>query len=87
MAKAVIKVSEMDQEMLEFAINQTLYAIDNYTSEREIATHMKKEFEEAYGVTWHCFVGRHLSSFVTHEKNCYAYFYLGQMGVVLFKTP
>mmetsp|Transcript_40305 Transcript_40305/g.101237 ORF Transcript_40305/g.101237 Transcript_40305/m.101237 type:complete len:88 (-) Transcript_40305:119-382(-) len=87
MAKAVVRHHEMEAEMLEYAINQTLHAIETYNTEREIASHMKKEFEEAYGATWHCLVGRHFSSYVTHEKGCYAYFYVGQMGVLLFKTP
>mmetsp|Transcript_40738 Transcript_40738/g.120810 ORF Transcript_40738/g.120810 Transcript_40738/m.120810 type:complete len:89 (+) Transcript_40738:105-371(+) len=86
-SKAVVKFHEMDNDMLQFAIDQTVWAMDNYTSEREIATHMKKEFEDAYGTTWHCLCGRHFSSFVTHEKNCYAYFYVGQMGINLWKTP
>mmetsp|Transcript_21026 Transcript_21026/g.59700 ORF Transcript_21026/g.59700 Transcript_21026/m.59700 type:complete len:88 (+) Transcript_21026:60-323(+) len=87
MAKAVVKIHEMEAEMLEFAINQTTFAIERYNSEREIATHMKKELEDTYGATWHCLVGRHFASYVTHEKSCYAYYYVGQMGVLVFKTP
>lgn len=25
---------------------------------------------------WHCFVGRHFASYVTHEKGKYMYFYI-----------
>mmetsp|Transcript_132509 Transcript_132509/g.283205 ORF Transcript_132509/g.283205 Transcript_132509/m.283205 type:complete len:88 (-) Transcript_132509:383-646(-) len=87
MSRAVVKINDMEGDMLEFAVNQTVYAQDNYNSEQEIAKYMKTQFEDTYGPTWHCLVGRHFSSYVTHEKNCYAYFYVGQMGVMLFKTP
>mmetsp|Transcript_7064 Transcript_7064/g.11377 ORF Transcript_7064/g.11377 Transcript_7064/m.11377 type:complete len:88 (+) Transcript_7064:40-303(+) len=87
MAKAVVKAFDMDQDTLEFAINQTSYALDNFTSEKEIASYLKQQFEAKYQPNWHCLVGRHFASYVTHEKSCYCYFYIGQMGVMLFKTP
>mmetsp|Transcript_67021 Transcript_67021/g.131982 ORF Transcript_67021/g.131982 Transcript_67021/m.131982 type:complete len:89 (-) Transcript_67021:42-308(-) len=85
--KMVVKSHEMEPEMLEFVQSQIAYAIEHYNSEREIATHMKTEFEDTYNGTWHCLVGRHFASYVTHEKGMYVYFYVGQMGVMLFKTP
>lgn len=44
-------------------------------------------FLNSYQATWHCIVGRHFGSYVTHEKSCYCYFYVGQMGVLAWKTP
>ena len=41
----------------------------------------------SYQSTWHCIIGRHFGSYVTHEKSCYCYFYIGQMGVMVWKTP
>mmetsp|Transcript_25766 Transcript_25766/g.59581 ORF Transcript_25766/g.59581 Transcript_25766/m.59581 type:complete len:88 (-) Transcript_25766:105-368(-) len=87
MARAVVKHSEMENEMLEFAIQQMQEALEKFTSEKEIAAFLKAKFEEMYQPTWHCFIGRHFASYVTHEKGCYCYFYVGQMGVTLFKTP
>ena len=78
---------EMPPEMLDFVIAKTIVAQELFNSEREIASHLKQELESAYGPTWHCIVGRHFGSFLTHEKNCYAYFYVGQMGVMVWKTP
>ena len=36
--------------------------------------------------SWHCFVGRNLSCFVTHEAGKFVYFYVGQMGIIIFAT-
>lgn len=89
MAKPVVKSNpgDMEPEMLDFAINKALYAQENFNSEKEIASYLKNQFEEMYDPTWHCIVGRHFGSYVTHEKSRYCYFYVGQMGVMLFKTP
>jgi len=35
-------------------------------SPREIAGTLKKEFDQLYGHTWHCIVGKSFGSFVTH---------------------
>lgn len=35
---------------------------------------------------WHCFVGRKFSCFVSYEEGKFIYFYLGQMGVVVFAS-
>ena len=39
-----------------------------------------------FGPTWHCVVGRHFGSYVTHETRSFAYFYLGPLAVLLFKS-
>lgn len=84
--KAVVKTFDMEPDMLEFAINKTAFAMDTYSNEKEIASYLKQQMEDMYDPSWHCIVGRHFGSYVTHEKSCYCYFYVGQMGVMLFKT-
>mmetsp|Transcript_52701 Transcript_52701/g.115530 ORF Transcript_52701/g.115530 Transcript_52701/m.115530 type:complete len:91 (+) Transcript_52701:73-345(+) len=86
-ARTVVKFAEMDPDMLEFAQSTAISALENNTDEKDIASYLKREFENLYQPTWHCIVGRHFSSYVTHEKKCYCYFYIGQMGVCLWKTP
>jgi dynein light chain LC8-type len=51
-----------------------------------MAAYIKREIEKEVGGTWHCFVGRKFSSYVTHEQGYFIYFYVGQMGICLFKT-
>ena len=39
------------------------------TTEKEVAHQIKTEFDQTYEPTWHCVVGRHFGSYVTHEKS------------------
>ena len=40
--------------------------MQKYSVEKDIAQHIKKDFDARYGATWHCIVGRNFGSFVTH---------------------
>lgn len=131
--KAVIRQQEMPQEMLDYIVAKTIVAQEQFNSEKEIASFLKKEMQDmyhyfssgrqqsisigfcfcsisivgitstialrrklqrthttlhnSYQATWHVVIGRFFGSYVTHEKNCYCYFYVGQMGVLAWKTP
>lgn len=54
--------------------------------ERDVAAHIKKEFDSKYGTTWHCVVGKQFGSYVTHESKHFIYFYYNDYAVLLFKT-
>ena len=41
---------------------------------------------QQYKGLWHCFVGRNFGAFVTHEQDKFSYFYIGQIGFLLFST-
>lgn len=83
---AVIKICEMDQEMQGYAIETGIRAAQDKSTEQEIASYIKKTFEEKYQPNWHCIVGRNFGAHVTFEAKNYIYFYIGQMGVLLFKS-
>lgn len=61
-------------------------AIDNFKVEKEIAAYLKKEMDQLYGATWHVIVGESFGSYVTHEQGCFAYFYLGELAFLVFKS-
>jgi dynein light chain LC8-type len=61
-------------------------AVSKFTLEKDVAAHVKKEMDARFGPTWHCVVGRHFGSYVTHETRSFAYFYLGPLAVLLFKS-
>ncbi|RMZ78374.1 hypothetical protein DV738_g3948, partial [Chaetothyriales sp. CBS 135597] len=42
-------------------------AMEKFNIEKDIATHIKREFDARKGATWHCIVGRNFGSFVTHD--------------------
>ncbi|CAH8448686.1 unnamed protein product [Dicrocoelium dendriticum] len=84
--KAVIKNTDMSEEMQREAVNCCTEAIKNYSVEKDVAAHIKKEFDKRYNPTWHCIVGRNFGSYVTHETNNFIYLYLGPVAVLLFKS-
>ncbi|KAL0085958.1 dynein light chain 1, cytoplasmic [Phycomyces blakesleeanus] len=65
-SKAVIKSADMSEEMQQEAIDCSTQALEKYNIEKDIAAHIKREFDKKYGPTWHCVVGRNFGSFVTH---------------------
>ncbi|KAG6491845.1 hypothetical protein ZIOFF_046783 [Zingiber officinale] len=78
-----------------------LFAFQEHAVEKNIAEHIKKEFDARYGQSWHCIVGRNfgeindypsnsscacLGSFVTHESKHFIYLYVDSKAVLLFKS-
>ena len=84
--KAIIKNSDMSEEMQQDVINVSSKAIEMYSIEKDIACYIKKEFDKKHSPTWHCVVGRNFGSYVTHETKHFIYFYLGQIAILLFKS-
>ncbi|KAF0982563.1 hypothetical protein C9374_003699 [Naegleria lovaniensis] len=84
--KAVIKNADMEENMQRDAVDIASQALDKFNIEKDIAAHIKKEFDKKYNPTWHCVVGRNFGSYVTHETKHFIYFYLGQVAVLLFKS-
>lgn len=84
--KATIKSADMTEEMQQYSIQVAREAMAQFTLEKEVAQHIKKEFDSRHGSTWHCIVGRNFGSFVTHETKHFIYFYVGHLAVLLFKT-
>nr|CAH8827130.1 unnamed protein product [Trichobilharzia regenti] len=84
--KAVIKNADMSTEMQEDAVHVAASALDKYDVEKDIAAHIKKDFDRRHHPTWHCIVGRHFGSYVTHETNNFIYFYLDDRAFLLYKS-
>ncbi|KAJ9650023.1 Dynein light chain [Neophaeococcomyces mojaviensis] len=63
-----IKSVDMSEDMQQEAIEVAQEAMEKYTIEKDIAQHIKREFDAKKGATWHCIVGRNFGSFVTHGE-------------------
>lgn len=50
--------AEMDEEKQEHANLKINDALDKCKIEKDIATFMKKEFDDKFSGTWHCIVGK-----------------------------
>ncbi|XP_022723036.1 dynein light chain 1, cytoplasmic-like [Durio zibethinus] len=84
--KVIIKSADMKDDMQKEAVNIAFFAFEKHNVEKDVAEHIKKEFDKRHGPTWHCIVGRNFGSYVTHETNHFVYFYLDQKAVLLFKS-
>ncbi|KAA0193977.1 Cytoplasmic light-chain dynein [Fasciolopsis buskii] len=84
--RAVIKNADMSNDMQEDAVHTAAQAMDKYQIEKDIAAHIKKEFDRKYNPTWHCVVGKNFGSYVTHETQNFIYFYLQDRAFLLFKS-
>ncbi|RMZ76393.1 hypothetical protein DV737_g4866, partial [Chaetothyriales sp. CBS 132003] len=62
-----IKSVDMSDDMQQEAIEVAQEAMEKYNIEKDIAMHIKREFDGRKGATWHCIVGRNFGSFVTHD--------------------
>ena len=76
----------MSQEMIEDVLSVTKNALKAHKIEKDIAHSIKTEFDNKFGSTWHCIVGKDFGSFVTHQSNHFIYFYLEGLAFLLFKT-
>lgn len=85
-AKHVIKNVDMSEAMQQEAIEVATQALQKHTIERDVAAHIKKEFDRRHQPTWHCIVGRNFGTYVSHETRKFIYFYHGQIAILLFKS-
>ncbi|NXH66361.1 DYL2 protein, partial [Hydrobates tethys] len=79
---AVVKDTDVSEEMQQHAVDCVILAVEKYNVEREIAALTKREFDRKYNPTWQCAVGR---NFVTHETSHFILVCLGPVTVVLLK--
>ncbi|XP_052206494.1 uncharacterized protein LOC127810923 [Diospyros lotus] len=84
--KFIIKSADMKDDMQKEAVDIAIAAFEKCSVEKDVAEHIKKEFDTKYGPTWHCIVGKNFGSYVTHETNHFVYFYLDSKAVLLFKS-
>ncbi|KAK4473954.1 hypothetical protein MN116_003275 [Schistosoma mekongi] len=83
--KAVIKNTDMTEDMQEYAVHTAATALSKYDIEKDIAAYIKKDFDKEYRPNWHCVVGKHFGSYVTHETQHFIYFYLKDQAFLIFK--
>lgn len=65
-SRAVIKNVDMSEEMQQGSIEIAVSSLEKFNIEKDIAAHIKREFDRRYGTTWHVVVGKNFGSYVTH---------------------
>ncbi|QRW16873.1 dynein light chain 1, cytoplasmic protein [Rhizoctonia solani] len=61
-------------------------SLEKFNIEKDIAAHIKREFDRRYGTTWHVVVGKNFGSYVTHETKHFIYFYIGSLAFLIWKS-
>ncbi|TPP57514.1 Dynein light chain DLC [Fasciola gigantica] len=78
--------TEMNEAMLEHAVETTRKAFDKYTQDSEVAQFIKKEFDSQYNPTWHCVVGKTYGSYISYELGNFLDFVYGEKAILLYKA-
>merc|ERR1712010_388964 len=82
-----VKQQDMNKEMLDFVMATAQIAIEKITSqEKEAADEIKQAMDKKYMPSWQCIVGRGFKASLTHETKHFAYFYIGALAVLIFRT-
>ena len=67
--KAIIKSVDMSEDLQQESVDIATSALEKYNIEKDIAAHIKKEFDRRHGPTWHVVVGKNFGSYVTHGSH------------------
>jgi len=65
--------AEMPDDMQAQAFLCINKAMDQYKIEKDIATHIKKHFDENSAGTWHCVLGKTFGASICHETKYLLY--------------
>lgn len=84
--RVVVKSADMPDDMQRKAIELTISALARIDLERDMAKYLKKEFDTRFQPSWHCIVGRHFGSYVTHDGAGFLYFYVENTAILLFRS-
>eukprot|EP01018_Ginkgo_biloba_P002199 Gb_07899 [translate_table: standard] len=85
--KGVVEDTDMPEKMQNHAMHCASEALDLYDVSdcKNIACHIKKEFDKCYGVGWQCIVGLNFGCYFTHAEGSFIYFCLETLNILMFK--
>ncbi|RWS26598.1 dynein light chain-like protein [Leptotrombidium deliense] len=81
-----VEAAEMPTAMQRIAITSTLQACRVHKTEKHIAESVKQKFDEQFGPSWHCIVGKNWGSCVTHSKQCYIRLLYKKLTILIYKS-
>ena len=56
-----------------------------YSVEKDIAKHIKCQLDSTKGGIWHVIVGKTFGSYVTHDRNFFIHFCIGDLSFLVFR--
>lgn len=89
MTYGTAKIIEADMEpwQLQESVDCAVYALHNFNDEQAVSEFMKKEFDAKYEPSWHVVVGQSFGAYCGHEIRKCAYFSIGCLYILIFKSP
>lgn len=86
--RMTVKVVDMENRKVLYAqqIVRDLIMNGKHKDEKAVAARLKRDFDEAFGGTWHCIVGTSFGAKITHRENHFLYLYVEHFAVMLFKS-
>eukprot|EP01071_Lankesteria_metandrocarpae_P012652 Lankesteria_metandrocarpae@DN6127_c0_g1_i1.p1 len=81
-----VKYADMPADMQKAAMEIGRYAVLSLSTETEMASYIKKQFDSKFEGKWHCIIGRAYGSYVTHDTQKFIYFQVGNEVILLFKS-
>lgn len=84
--EAVIKVSAMHPDIEQDCVDCAAHALETFQEQKALAQWIKRELDLKYGPTWHCICGRQFGSYVSHHDRSFLYFFIGDLGFLIWKT-
>ncbi|KAF7260289.1 hypothetical protein EG68_03177 [Paragonimus skrjabini miyazakii] len=84
-SKPSVKSTDMPDEMREEVLKIASDALKSSDVEKDIAGNLKASLDQKYGPNWHCVVGKHFGSKVSHEAGSFLFFYIGNRAFQVYK--
>lgn len=89
MTYGTAKIIEADMEkwQLQESVDCALYALHNFKDEQSVAEFMKTEFDKKYEPSWNVVVGQSFGAYIGYDIRKCAYFSVGCLFFLIFKSP
>uniref|UniRef100_A0A915ETU2 Dynein light chain n=1 Tax=Echinococcus canadensis TaxID=519352 RepID=A0A915ETU2_9CEST len=84
-AKAVIKETDMLEELQQQAANCAYEALQHHQQYMDIARYVRKRFDDLYGPSWSCVVGADFGASFAYEKKHLISFQMKGKTFLLFR--
>lgn len=81
----VIKEVDMSADVKLFTLDVAKYVFKLAVKDEDFAYYLQSLFNRKFGPMWNCIAGSHFAATVCYENRRYIYFYIGQLGVILFQ--
>jgi len=78
--------SDISEKVQTDIVEMARQALSTASLEKDIAQKIKKHVDAETGATWHCVVGTHFASSITHAAQGLFFFQLDGKSILLFKS-